>query len=194
MDTNHVLLIIYWIGFGIVHSVLAANIVKQPILRSMKNYAKFYRLMYAVIAFVSLVFIVWFQLSIRSTLLFSQLWLRLLIGLPLSIAGAIIMIDCAKKYFLHLTGLDVFVKQEPVNVLQTTGLHKYTRHPLYLGTFMFIFGLFFCFPYTSNLIAVVIIVVYTIIGAWFEEKKLAKEFGEEYINYQQKVPMIIKLW
>ena len=104
------------------------------------------------------------------------------------------MMDCAKKYFLHLTGLDVFITTKPVNVLQTDGLHKYTRHPLYLGTFMFVIGLFFCFPYLSNLISIIVIVIYTIIGAWFEEKKLVKEFGQAYLNYQQDVPMIIRLW
>ena len=72
-----------------------------------------------------------------------------------------------------------------------TGIHKIVRHPLYAGTFMFIWGLLIALPYLSLLIADVIITVYTLIGLKLEEKKLEKEYGAAYKLYKQKVPMLI---
>lgn len=71
------------------------------------------------------------------------------------------------------------------------GLHKIVRHPLYLGTFIFIWGIFIAFPYLSWLISSLIITVYTLIGIRFEEAKLRKEFGAQYDEYCKRVPMIL---
>jgi protein-S-isoprenylcysteine O-methyltransferase Ste14 len=65
------------------------------------------------------------------------------------------------------------------------------RHPLYAGTFIFIWGLFILVPSLSLLISNTIITIYTLIGLRFEEQKLEKEFGDAYKTYKQKVPMII---
>ena len=70
-------------------------------------------------------------------------------------------------------------------------IHKLVRHPLYLGTFTFIWGLWLLFPTLSLLIANFIITVYTLIGIRFEEKKLVELFGENYTRYQQSVPKIL---
>jgi protein-S-isoprenylcysteine O-methyltransferase Ste14 len=77
------------------------------------------------------------------------------------------------------------------NPLIFTGLHKYVRHPLYLGTFIFIWGLFVLFPLLSLLIADIVITIYTLIGINFEEEKLISDFGKEYTRYQNMVPKII---
>ena len=46
-------------------------------------------------------------------------------------------------------------------------------------------------PSLSNLISCSCITVYTIIGIYFEEKKLVKDFGESYIQYRDETPMLI---
>jgi protein-S-isoprenylcysteine O-methyltransferase Ste14 len=76
-------------------------------------------------------------------------------------------------------------------VLEQGGLHRYVRHPLYFGTLLFVWALFFVFPYLNNLLACIIITIYTLIGATLEEKKLVKQFGEQYISYKRQVPMLI---
>jgi protein-S-isoprenylcysteine O-methyltransferase Ste14 len=55
-------------------------------------------------------------------------------------------------------------------------------------------GLFLLFPAVSSLIAVFIIIAYTIIGMHLEERKLIDQFGDQYKQYQKKVPMIIPFW
>lgn len=100
-----------------------------------------------------------------------------------------------RKYFLFLSGIDVFVKVESDPGLQQNGLHRWVRHPLYLGTLLMVWSLFIIFPYLHNLIACLMITFYTLIGIRFEEQKLVREFGTLYKEYSSRVPMLIpKLW
>ena len=103
------------------------------------------------------------------------------------------MVVCIKKYFSNLSGLKTFfideVKTDNQSII--TGIHRYMRHPLYAGTFLFIWGLFIFMPFTSLLISNFIITAYTLIGIHFEEEKLIKEFGLPYEEYKKRVPKII---
>jgi protein-S-isoprenylcysteine O-methyltransferase Ste14 len=65
------------------------------------------------------------------------------------------------------------------------------RHPLYLGTFLFIWGAWLIIPLVSFGITNVVITLYTLIGIHFEERKLVEEFGQSYISYSRQVPKII---
>jgi protein-S-isoprenylcysteine O-methyltransferase Ste14 len=76
-------------------------------------------------------------------------------------------------------------------ILEQGGLHRYVRHPLYFGTLLFIWSLFFIYPYLNNLLACIVITGYTVFGAMLEEKKLVAEFGEKYVDYKKQVPMLI---
>lgn len=95
------------------------------------------------------------------------------------------------KYFKLLSGIRSLYKSNSVKSLKINGIHKYVRHPLYLGTLLFIWGLFFIFPLLNNLIAAGAITIYVLIGIKFEEKKLLKEFGNVYAEYIKKVPGLI---
>ncbi len=90
-----------------------------------------------------------------------------------------------------MSGLQALQKQRAKNTLQKSGLHQYVRHPLYLGTLLFIWGLFLIFPLLNNLIACMVVTVYTLFGIRLEEKKLILEFGESYVEYAKKVPGLI---
>ena len=107
------------------------------------------------------------------------------------VAGFAIMLICAKKYFADLSGIDVFVKNKPPNTLQVSGLNKYVRHPLYAGTLLFVWALFFINPLLSYLISAILITIYTRIGIYFEEKKLLIEFGDAYKKFSVSTPMLI---
>ena len=93
---------------------------------------------------------------------------------------------CIKKYFKQMIGI-----MPAVPKLEISGIHKFVRHPLYLGTFLFLIGLFLAFPLLTNLIGVSIIIIYTLIGIKIKKKKLIKLFGSSYELYKEKVPMII---
>jgi len=162
-------------------------------LQVLRTNYKFYRPAYSILAFVSLGLLLWYHFLITGSYLFH--WnLRFIPGIILSLPGVIMMIVCIRKYFYELSGLQALQNESNKNTLQQKGLHKYVRHPLYLGTLLFIWGLFIIFPYLNNLIACLIITIYTVIGIELEEKKLREEFGDVYREYSKKVPRLIPGW
>jgi len=152
---------------------------------------KYYRFIYSVFALVTLTLVVWFQYSIESPFLFVSMIYVYFPGIIAALSGLCIMVICINKYFYEQSGLQAIQSSQVKNTLQQTGLHKYVRHPLYLGTLLFIWGLFLIFPLMSNIIAATIITMYVLIGIRLEEKKLKLQFGESYTDYVKKVPRLI---
>ena len=188
---DHILLVVLWIAFGVLHSLLAAGWWKLKMQAWLGRNYKYYPLAYSVFAAVTMILILVFQFAMRSRLLFNMpLWGKVLTGVPL-VAGLAIMLAMIRKYFFYLSGIGVFYTTQPEAVLPTNGLHRYMRHPLYTGTLLFIWSLFLLMPYLNHLLACIIITIYTLLGARIEEQKLVEQFGEKYIAYQKQVPMIL---
>jgi methanethiol S-methyltransferase len=190
MILNHIIFATLWVVYCVLHSVLASGWIKEKLRQKMKSY-KWYRLWYTLFAFVFLVVIIYYQIQISTIELFKSNNLIFIAGIAISSAGLILMLVCIRKYFMSLSGLRSLIIENFSNELQISGIHKYVRHPLYLGTFMFIWGLFLLLPYLSLLIANTIITVYTLIGIELEEQKLITEFGESYRRYRETVPKLI---
>jgi protein-S-isoprenylcysteine O-methyltransferase Ste14 len=152
---------------------------------------RYYRPLYSLFAFVTLILLLWYQYSIPGIALLRISWISILLGSLITFPGLAIMIICIHKYFYELSGLKALQEDKKEVTLQTRGLHAIVRHPLYFGTLLFTWGLLFIFPLLYNLIACVVITVYTIIGIRLEEKKLVEEFGEAYTDYAKKVPRLI---
>lgn len=152
---------------------------------------RYYRLAYSVFATVTLLAVLTYQFSIESRLLFRPSLPVVVGGVIFTAIGMGIMGACIKKYFFNLSGVDVLTKQISRPVLEEKGMHAYVRHPLYAGTLLFIWSLFFIFPFVNHLVACSIVTVYTIVGIVLEERKLLVEFGESYKKYSQRIPMLI---
>jgi len=73
----------------------------------------------------------------------------------------------------------------------TTGVYSIVRHPQYLGGILSHEGFSFLLSgmYSLLVTPLVIALIYTI--SWKEENELTKEFGQEYVDYKRKVPMLI---
>jgi methanethiol S-methyltransferase len=191
MLLNHFFIFLSWSLYCFLHSWLAATGTKIKMQQVLKNNFRFYRLGYTLFAFLSLAAILYFIYSVESVLLFPMGGIIMYLGIVISVAGIVLMAFCIKKYFLSLSGLLSLFKEESEPRLMVDGLHQYMRHPLYMGTFMFIWGLFLVIPYLSFLVTNVVITVYTLIGIVLEEEKLVAQFGNEYRAYQKKVPKLI---
>lgn len=188
---NYFLLILFWIIYYAVHSILASTIVKDFFRKKIGKYFRYYRLAYSVFATITLIFLLFFQYSFYSPLLIRSVFLKYFSILFLALPGLVIMFISIKKYFMLLSGVRSLFIATPPSELKVNGIHRFVRHPLYLGTILFVCGLFFLFPTISNLIAVVLLIIYVLTGIVFEEKKLVKEFGKNYEEYILKVPMLI---
>lgn len=191
MDSLHWLLILFWIIYYMVHSILAATSVKIFFKKSLGNYFRYYRLTYSIFVTITLLWLLYYQYSFQSPLLIRSMVLKYFFFLLLVLPGILIMLISIKKYFLLLSGVRSIFTPTPAAELKAGGIHRYVRHPLYSGTILFVWGLFFIFPFLNNLIAVVLLTLYVLIGISFEEKKLIKEFGKKYDEYIFKVPKLI---
>jgi protein-S-isoprenylcysteine O-methyltransferase Ste14 len=188
----YILLIAAWVVFGLLHSVLAYSGLKQVANNTFKSGYKYYRLLYSCFATISLTAVLWYHFSIQSKMLWQNTSVEKATAVAFSVPALIIMAISMKKYFADLSGIDVFFKRLPVDVhLEQTGLHKWVRHPLYSGTILLVWCIFLWHPSLSNLITAGCITAYTRIGVYYEEKKLVREFGSEYIEYAKKVPMLV---
>jgi protein-S-isoprenylcysteine O-methyltransferase Ste14 len=190
-----------FICFGVVHSYLASKKTKEIFVYHFKELLPFYRLLYNVIAIVSLILI--YEFAPRPDIIIYDLPkpYDLLILIP-QIAGLIGFIWTLKyfssKEFLGINQIVRWYKKEYDNndldeklSLRIEGLYRYSRHPLYF--FLIVFLIFRPVMDLFYLTALVCIILYVYIGSFYEEKKLVSVFGEVYLDYQLKVPRIIPL-
>jgi protein-S-isoprenylcysteine O-methyltransferase Ste14 len=194
MLLHHIILATLWIVYVVLHSVLASIGVKKKMQNILGRNYRHYRFAYTLFAFVSLVGVVWYQITIPTLHFYKPSFLLVAVGYLITITGFGIMLTCIKKYFMGLSGLRSLLQETAHQELIISGIHRFVRHPLYLGTFIFIWGLAILFPYLSLIIANAIITGYTLIAIKFEEKKLVQEFGSQYTTYQKTVPKLIPKW
>ena len=186
----YIFLTLLWVLFGVMHSVLAAKGWKQWVQRKMGVYARYYRLSYSLLSLLLLIVIVAYHWQVPALRFWHTPLPLQLLSASLAVGGLIIMGICTRKYFFYLSGAAVLLqREEPEAKLETGGLHRYVRHPLYVGTLLLVWALLPLLPLLSYLISCVMITLYTFIGAMLEERKLVKEFGEDYRHYQREVPM-----
>jgi len=189
---DHGLLLLCWILYCALHSALAVSSWKHWVEQHTGPAFKYYRIIYSIFATVSLTALLWYHFSFPATQqLLHAKWFNY-VGIVFGIVGGFVMAICIRKYFFNLSGIDVFYKKKISDVpkLEMNGLHKFTRHPLYLGTLLFSWGVFLIWSYPQHLIANAVLTVYVLMAIRWEEKKLVREFGNEYREYASKVPRL----
>lgn len=194
-------LIILFSLYGFIHSVLASERVKIFFKKVFGKLIAFYRLLYNIFSVIGL-YIIW-DLSPHPSLQIYKLPnpYNYLVLIPqiLAIAG---IIWCFKyisfKDFLGLNQIDRYLKNEYTNdeldenyTLRIEGPYKYSRHPIYFFSIVFLLfrpemNLFYLTVFTS-------FTAYFYIGSYYEEKKMIRLFGDEYRNYQKKIPRIFPI-
>jgi methanethiol S-methyltransferase len=191
-ERNYIYLSFFWIAFCFSHSLFAALPVKRIISHWTGKYFTWYRILYSFCSLLFLIFLLQYQTGKKETVLFFVIPAVRIASIILILGGSVVMILAAIRYFIPVTGFSIFTKRKAGDILFDGGIHGVVRHPLYAGTLLLIWGLFLFFPFASNLIACVIISIYTFIGIKLEEKKLLLQFGKTYELYRQHVPMMIR--
>ncbi len=76
----------------------------------------------------------------------------------------------------------------PRPVFKTPMLYRIVRHPMQLGVIL----VFFATPVMTDghLFFAASMTAYVLIGLYFEERSLVREFGATYRDYQRRVPML----
>jgi protein-S-isoprenylcysteine O-methyltransferase Ste14 len=190
MFMQHLFLVMLWLMFSFFHSIFASLKWKTSMQSFMKQKYRYYRIIYSLFAFGSLSLILIYHFSLNSPLLWKPVPAQTIASIAGIVTGFAGMAFFTKKYFFELSGTDVFQKKKKSETLIQTSLYKYVRHPLYTATLLFVWSIFFYQPLLNNLITCFCITAYTVIGVRFEERKLISEFGESYIQYRSRTPML----
>lgn len=175
--------------WGLVHSFLASRFAKDMIPAKMSG-MDFYRLGYNMFAVVSFAPILYLMSTLPNKPLYqvASPWNLVMFGGQL-LSVLFLLITVLQTDTLSFVGLRQLFEKESSGGLVTRGLYRMVRHPLYTFTLLFIW---LTPTMTQNSLIVYIgATIYTLVGAYFEEKKLLQDFGEAYAEYKRRTPMLI---
>ena len=177
--------------WGIIHSLLASTGIKDLFRRAFGNgFMKFYRLFYNIYAVVSALPILYLMLTLPDTTLYqaSTPWDYILrAGQGTSIF--LLFVAAFQTDLLSFAGLRQLFEEEKNEKLITGGLYRFVRHPLYTFSLLI---LWLAPGMTLNsFIVYLALTIYVLVGIIFEERKLLREFGQEYAEYRSMTPMLI---
>jgi methanethiol S-methyltransferase len=177
--------------WGILHSLLASNEVKSFFRRMLGDgLIRFYRLFYNLFAVVSFLPVLYLMATLPDRTLYTvPAPFNLVMRLGQGIAFLLLIAAVLQTDVLSFAGLRQVFEVEKKGPLITGGLYRYVRHPLYT------FGLLILWLSPSmslnSFIVYLALTLYIFIGIVFEERKLLREFGEDYACYRSVTPMLI---
>jgi len=187
--------------FGFVHSYFASLNFKEQLAHSIGEKIGLYRIFYNLLSTILLVAVL-VVMPKPDLLIYDLQFPYDIIILILQYASLYGLIYTAFKIngkeFLGISQLkrylknDYDVKQLDEKLeLRKTGIFGFVRHPIYLFSILFL-GLR---PYMELFYFVLFLCIttYFFIGAYYEEKKLIKIFGDEYLEYKKNVPGIFPI-
>jgi protein-S-isoprenylcysteine O-methyltransferase Ste14 len=175
--------------WGVVHSFLASHLAKD-LFRFKVGQMDFYRLAYNIFAGISFLPILYLMATLPNQVVYEvpSPWNLVMFGGQL-LSAILLLTAFLQTDSLSFVGLRQLFEKEKSGTLVTRGLYRVVRHPLYT------FGLLFIWltpTVSQNSLTVYIgATIYTLIGAYFEERKLLREFGDNYAKYKQNTPMLI---
>jgi protein-S-isoprenylcysteine O-methyltransferase Ste14 len=112
------------------------------------------------------------------------------VSVPLMAVGVLVTAWSA-IHFLKVEGTPVPFNPPPKVV--SSGPYRYSRNPMVMGVFIFLFGLGFAF----NSISLVFLFtpLYVLANIWelrhIEEPELVRRLGDEYVEYRNRTPMLV---
>ena len=192
--TGTIYLIFASILWGVVHSLLASHSVKTVLRRIAGGLAfdRLYRFSYNIFALCSFypIAIMLYTFPDRPLYSIPSPWIYLTV--IVQAIAAIVLISAVVQ-----TGPAEFIGWEQLSgtgeskppVLMTDGWYAYVRHPLYAG--ILVFGWLIPEMTVNRLALLIVFTLYIMVGAWFEERKLLKDFAPAYAEYKARVPMLI---
>ena len=176
--------------FGLQHSGLSSLRVKEWIIDrwGKEGYARVFSItsiLTLLIAFLSMNFWNWLYFitdpSQIQPLLFG-------LGILFALVGIIVTIKASQVISVS-TVADMRTDRKPE--LITGGLYARIRHPLYLATILVFGAMALIYPFPVVIVFALSMVAYTLIGAYFEERKLVLQYGNEYVEYKKQAGFIL---
>lgn len=179
----------------LLHSALISVSATAYLQSRLGHRYRFFRLFFNAASVLTLIPVLIWSSAVRTEPFFR--WdgsLRIVQVLLLGTAAALFFLGARRYDAGQLLGVRQLREGVPreagvhAGKLDTAGVLGVVRHPWYLAALLLIWSRHLD---VSTLVVNAIFTVYLIVGAHLEERKLVREFGEEYEAYQRRVPMLI---
>jgi methanethiol S-methyltransferase len=185
------------IAWCFLHSAMISISVTEYLKRKLGPQFRFYRLFFNVVSALTLVPVVLFAHSVRTPPIFSwDGYLRIVQVLLLGTSALLFFLG-ARHYdagqFLGIKQIREGTSNQALSEsgkLDTSGVLGMVRHPWYSASMLLIWA---GQMDASAFIVNILLTAYFIIGTLLEERKLVREFGDEYRAYQKRVSMFIPI-
>jgi protein-S-isoprenylcysteine O-methyltransferase Ste14 len=108
-------------------------------------------------------------------------------GAALLVVGVAVVLWCVRDFYVQ--GRGTLAPWDPPRSLVTTGLYRYTRNPMYVGILIALAGwaVLFTSPFLAGYAAVMAIVFHLRV-LMYEERRLRRQFPEDWAAYSATVP------
>ena len=126
-----------------------------------------------------------FEFSVTRTAVFVVL---AVIGLGLSIWSIVYMRNVGKGNPMDAFNHEVAPR---TSKLMVDGPYAICRNPMLLGVLIYYLGIVVLLWSVGSVIVFVVYMLIMSVQVFFEEKRLEKDFGEEYVRYKEKTKRLI---
>jgi len=116
---------------------------------------------------------------------FSVPLLHVMVSVPFIGLGAWLGIAGAREVTLRVS------ETHRTERIVSTGVYSLVRHPQYLGGLLSHIGISFLLSALFSLVSTPLVLLIVFVLSRKEERELIKEFGDEYVDYKGRVPMLI---
>jgi hypothetical protein len=192
---EYILLAVIWTVWCTLHSLLISPGATGFLKHRLGDRYRFTRVAFNAIAILSLVPVVGYSHTLSGDPLISWDGTWRLVQIPMLAFSLWLFAAGAREYDLRqFLGIRQIAERESAKGLTrsggigTAGILGRVRHPWYSGSILIIWSRNID---TAALVTNLVLTAYLVTGALLEERKLVSEFGEEYMKYQRKVPMLI---
>lgn len=181
--------------WGVVHSITASHFFKDMMRRTVGDGSmRFYRFGYNVFSVISFAPILYLMAVLPNQPAYDvpAPW-RYGMMAGQAVSALLLFAAFLQTDALSFVGLSQLLgaEEQAPGQLVTRGLYRVVRHPLYTFSLLF---LWLSPSVSQNSLTLYIgATLYILIGAYFEERKLLRDFGEAYAEYKRKTPMLIPL-
>lgn len=174
---------------------MISNVVVASLKERFGDRYRFYRIFFNLVSLLTLVPVLIYSDSMRGDPFFAWSGAWKPVQLVMALCALALFYAGGRHYdFQQFLGIRQVVENESKKGLtetggvDTSGILGVIRHPWYTAAILIIWAR----PLDmAVLVTNSVLTVYLFVGTFLEEKKLAAEFGDEYRDYQKRVPMFL---
>lgn len=190
---KYVLLCTLWVLWCFLHSFFTTTGVSTWFKVRLGGKSAYYRIVYNLLSIVTVLPLLSWQWTIASPIVIELSPFLMIFKYAALVLSAVVVGGSFFTFDVwEFAGIKQIQKRQQKSqgklVISRHGFYGVVRHPMYLGGFVFLIALMMHAP-LAQFLGYGILAVYMVVGTIHEDRRLARELGEAYQEYQKEVPM-----